>query len=158
VSWRLINIYLLQTLTEFNIWGPEGKTTLMLFPDFTQTLNWPTSSVGKGRRWKHLFLVHYIVYSFKISTGNQCLWYCIQILTSLSVHLTGQPYLKKGRWAKVKDGIRNLIIGNYLIDQYSHLAKVVTLLLLAYYFLYDGILNEASLAATRTFYMFNSFN
>jgi hypothetical protein len=35
------------------------------------------------------------------------------------LHSTGQPYCKKGRSAKVKNGIRNLILGNYLIDQYS---------------------------------------
>jgi hypothetical protein len=35
------------------------------------------------------------------------------------LHLTGQPYCKKSRSAKVKDGIINLILRNYLIDQYS---------------------------------------
>jgi hypothetical protein len=34
------------------------------------------------------------------------------------LHLTGQPYCKKRRSAKVKDGIINLILRNYLIDQY----------------------------------------
>jgi hypothetical protein len=67
---------------------------------------------------KQLVLVHYVVYCFKISTGNQCLQYCIQISTHLSLCLTGQPYCKKGRSAKVKDGIINLILRNYLIDRY----------------------------------------
>jgi len=35
------------------------------------------------------------------------------------LHSTGQPYCIKGRSAKVKDGIRNLILVSYLIDQYS---------------------------------------
>jgi hypothetical protein len=35
------------------------------------------------------------------------------------LHLTGQPYCKKSRPAKVKDGIINLILRNYLIDRYS---------------------------------------
>jgi hypothetical protein len=48
-------------------------------------------------------------------------------LTSLNspnsglLHLTGQPYCKKGRSAKVKDGIINLIVRNYLIHRYMHL-------------------------------------
>ena len=37
------------------------------------------------------------------------------------LHLTGQPYCKKGRLAKVKDGIINLILGNYLIGQYKYI-------------------------------------
>jgi hypothetical protein len=39
-------------------------------------------------------------------------------LKSSLLHLTGQPYCKKGRSAKVKDGIMNLILRNYLIDHY----------------------------------------
>jgi hypothetical protein len=31
-------------------------------------------------------------------------------------HLTGQPYWKKSRSAKVKDGITNLFLRNNLID------------------------------------------
>jgi hypothetical protein len=31
------------------------------------------------------FLVNYIVYCFKISTGNQCFQYCIQMTTLLSL-------------------------------------------------------------------------
>ncbi len=32
------------------------------------------------------------------------------------LHLIGQPYCKKGRSAKVKDGTTNLILSNYLVD------------------------------------------
>jgi len=32
-----------------------------------------------------LFLVHYMVYSFNFSTGNQYLQYCIQISTPVSL-------------------------------------------------------------------------
>ncbi len=34
------------------------------------------------------------------------------------LHLTGQPYCKKSRSAKVKDGIINLFLRNYLVDRY----------------------------------------
>jgi hypothetical protein len=34
------------------------------------------------------------------------------------LHLTIQPYCKKGRSAKVKDGIINLTLRNYLVDQF----------------------------------------
>jgi hypothetical protein len=34
------------------------------------------------------------------------------------LHLAGQPYRKKGRSAKDKDGIINLILGNYFVDRY----------------------------------------
>jgi hypothetical protein len=51
-------------------------------------------------------------------------------LKSGLLHLTGQPYCKKGRSAKVKDGIRNLILRNYLLDRYTFL-KVRNLTLLA---------------------------
>jgi hypothetical protein len=37
------------------------------------------------------------------------------------LHLTGQPYWKKSRSAKVKDGIINLFLRNYLIDRYMSL-------------------------------------
>ncbi len=39
-------------------------------------------------------------------------------LKSGLLHLTGHPYCKKGISAKLKDGIINLILRNYLIDQY----------------------------------------
>ncbi len=56
---------------------------------------------------------------FLVNLGNQCFQYCIQISTLSSLaHLTDQPGCKKGRLAKVKDGIRNLILCNYLIDRY----------------------------------------
>jgi hypothetical protein len=42
----------------------------------------------------------------------------INSLKSGLVHLTRQPYCKKGRSGKVKDGIINLSLGNYLIDRY----------------------------------------
>ncbi len=35
------------------------------------------------------------------------------------LHLIGKTYCKKGRSAKVKDGITNLILSNYLVDGYS---------------------------------------
>jgi len=35
------------------------------------------------------------------------------------LHLTSQPYCKQGRSAKVKDGIVNLNLRNYLIDRYN---------------------------------------
>jgi hypothetical protein len=67
-----------------------------------------------------LVLVHFIVYCFHFTRGNQCLQYCIQISTHKSglLHLTGQPYCKKNRSAKVKDGIINLFLRNYLIGRY----------------------------------------
>jgi hypothetical protein len=41
------------------------------------------------------------------------------------LHLTRQPYCKKGSLAKVKDGIINLFLWNYLIDRYKlTLAKI----------------------------------
>ncbi len=41
----------------------------------------------------------------------------INSLKSGLLHLTDQPGCKKGRLAKVKDGIRNSILSNYLIDR-----------------------------------------
>jgi hypothetical protein len=41
----------------------------------------------------------------------------INSLKSGHLHLTGQPYRKKSRSAKVKDGIINLILMNYLVDR-----------------------------------------
>ena len=35
------------------------------------------------------------------------------------LHLTGQPYCKQSRSAKVKDGIIKLILRNYLVDWYN---------------------------------------
>ncbi len=53
----------------------------------------------------------------------------INSLKSGHLHLTGQVYRKKGKPSKVKDGIRNLILKNYLIDPLScgnrHLNKKV---------------------------------
>jgi hypothetical protein len=42
----------------------------------------------------------------------------INSLKSGLLYLTGQPYYKQSRSAKVKDGIINLILRNYLIDLY----------------------------------------
>jgi hypothetical protein len=36
------------------------------------------------------------------------------------LHLTGQPYCKKSRSAKVKDGIINLSLRNCLVDHYTY--------------------------------------
>jgi hypothetical protein len=43
----------------------------------------------------------------------------INSLKSGLLHLTGQPYCKKSRSAKVKDGIINLSLRNYRVDQYT---------------------------------------
>jgi hypothetical protein len=42
----------------------------------------------------------------------------INSLKSGLLHFTGQPYCKNSRSAKVKDGIINLILRNYLADRY----------------------------------------
>jgi hypothetical protein len=47
------------------------------------------------------------------------------------LHLTGQPYCKKSRSAKVKDGIINLFLTNYLVDRYSHYYKTVYFVVIA---------------------------
>jgi hypothetical protein len=41
----------------------------------------------------------------------------INSLKSDLLHLTGQPYCKKSRSAKVKDGIINLILRDHLVDR-----------------------------------------
>jgi hypothetical protein len=43
----------------------------------------------------------------------------INSLKSGLLHVTAQPYWKKSRSEKVKDGIINLFLWNYLIDLYS---------------------------------------
>ncbi len=43
----------------------------------------------------------------------------INSLKSGLLHLTGEPYCQKSRSAKVKDGIKNLIHKNYLVDWYT---------------------------------------
>ncbi len=67
-----------------------------------------------------LGLVHYIVYCFNFTTGNQCFPYYIQISTPQfwPPSFNEQAYCKKSRSAKVKDGIINLILRNYLIHRY----------------------------------------
>ncbi len=53
----------------------------------------------------------------------------INSLKSGLLYLTSQPYCKKGRSAKVKDGIIKLILRNYLVDQYySTLHRSLTLI------------------------------
>jgi hypothetical protein len=41
-------------------------------------------------------------------------------LKSGLLHFTGQPYCKNCRSAKVKDGIINLILRDYLADRYTN--------------------------------------
>ncbi len=43
----------------------------------------------------------------------------INSLKSGLLHLTSQPHCEKCSTAKVKDGIINLIIRNYLVDRYN---------------------------------------
>ncbi len=43
----------------------------------------------------------------------------INSLKSGLLHFTGQPYCKKSRSAKVKDGIINLFLRKYLVGGYS---------------------------------------
>jgi hypothetical protein len=43
----------------------------------------------------------------------------INSLKSALLYLTGQPYCKKSRSAKVKDGIKSLILRNYFVDRYT---------------------------------------
>jgi hypothetical protein len=40
-------------------------------------------------------------------------------LKSGHLHITGQPYCKESRSAKVQDGMINLVLRNYPIDRYS---------------------------------------
>jgi len=49
----------------------------------------------------------------------------INSLKSGFLYLTGEPSCKKSRSAKVKDGIINLILRNYLVDRYMCYANVV---------------------------------
>ncbi len=51
----------------------------------------------------------------------------INSLKSL-LHLIGQPYCKKSRSAKVKDGIINITLRNYHVDQYSLYYKNMTII------------------------------
>jgi hypothetical protein len=65
-----------------------------------------------------LVLVHFIV-SISLEEINVCSTaFRYQLLKSSLLYLTGQPYHKKSRSAKVKDGIINLILRNYLVDRY----------------------------------------
>jgi hypothetical protein len=49
----------------------------------------------------------------------------IRSVKSGLVHLTGQPYCKESRSAKVKDGIIHLILRNYLVDRYKSFRAVL---------------------------------
>ncbi len=69
----------------------------------------------------------------------------INSLKSGLLRLTGQPYCKESRSAKVKDGVINLILRNNLIDRYTilhfetalystvHAVNVLTLFFLKMY-------------------------
>jgi hypothetical protein len=46
-------------------------------------------------------------------------------LKSGRLQLTGKPYCKKHTSAKVKDGIINLILRNYLVDRYMEYTKAL---------------------------------
>jgi hypothetical protein len=68
-----------------------------------------------------LVSAHYIIYCFHFTRGYQCLQYCIQISTVLSLAYFILPvasYWKNCRSAEVKDGIVNVILRNYMVDQY----------------------------------------
>ncbi len=49
----------------------------------------------------------------------------MKYLKSGLLHLTGRPYCKKSRSAKVKVGIINLILRNYLVDLYNGARSVI---------------------------------
>jgi hypothetical protein len=49
----------------------------------------------------------------------------IRSVKSGLIHLTGQPYCKKSRCTKVKDGIIHLILRNYLVDRYMSFGAVL---------------------------------
>jgi hypothetical protein len=57
----------------------------------------------------------------------------INSLKSGLLRLTGQPYCKKSRSAKVKDGIINLILGNYLIDNMAKFTHTFSMIFIAYF-------------------------
>jgi hypothetical protein len=77
---------------------------------------------------------------FIVSTSQQEINVCSTairyqlFLKSGLLHLTGQPYCKKGRSAKVKNGIINLILRNYLVDRYT----IVTLAAVGFKTFYLG--------------------
>jgi len=95
-----------------------------------------THLLSRERRWvvkkrNTMVLVHFMGYCFHFTIGNQCLQYC-NSLKSGFLHLTSQPYCKKSRSAKVKDGIINLILRtislidtSYINDTYLSSKKVV---------------------------------
>ncbi len=56
----------------------------------------------------------------------------IKSLKSGLLNLTGWPYCKKGRSARVKDGIINLILRNYLVECYSGVRRKHVICVSAY--------------------------
>jgi hypothetical protein len=50
----------------------------------------------------------------------------INSLKSGLLHLTGQPYCKNSRSAKVKDGIINSFLRNYLVDLYTYNGHLIS--------------------------------
>jgi hypothetical protein len=88
-------------------------------------LKWTTYKVGKGGgswRRKHFgFSSFYrLLFCFLNKKSMFAVLHSdINSFKSGLLHLTGQPYCKKCIIAKVKDGIINLILWNYIIDQYS---------------------------------------
>ena len=71
----------------------------------------------------------------------------INSIKSGLVHLTGQPFCKKSRSAKVKDWIINLFLWNYLVDRYKGTAMAAWFYLL-YILFSTGILRETPSTAT----------
>ena len=70
-----------------------------------------------------MFLMHYLIYWFNISTGNQSLMQLHAMFNSLKsglFHLTGQPNSQQDRAAKVKDGIisETKFLGTTSVDTY----------------------------------------
>jgi hypothetical protein len=64
------------------------------------------------------FLGHYIAYCHNRTPMFAVLNSDISSLKSGPLHFTDQPYCKNCR-AKVKDGIINLVLRNYLVDRYN---------------------------------------
>jgi hypothetical protein len=66
----------------------------------------------------------------------------INSLNSDLLNLTGQPYCKKGRSAKVKDGIINKSLRTYLIDRYNIIAIIFSITPKIIFFVKSDILNR----------------
>jgi hypothetical protein len=65
----------------------SGKPFYSPSPKLTHILNryWRWVKAVGLEDIKQIFLIHYIVYCFNFSTGNQCLRHCIQILALLNL-------------------------------------------------------------------------